>query len=257
MTKKFQTLKGFYDVLPEKQRLWRYFEEKVLYILDQYHYQEIGLPLVEPTGLFVESVGSHTDIVEKEIILEDIPVIKYKPPIIDNISKYETNYKGFELLYRFLMYIDNKNWHNIAINIIQNKLLYPNLYKVLSDHFLIINDNCYFDIFSSVIPLPIKDLSGKNIDINTFNYEHQIIDNTEMYGNIGVATKSKGVLSTKLVFKLISGNNKGTKCETQSVATLNDILNIKKNNKTDKCIKIAETFYNENKLMIIPYIKMK
>ena len=67
MTKKFQTLKGFYDVLPEKQRLWRYFEEKVLYILDQYHYQEIGLPLVEATGLFIESVGSHTDIVEKEM----------------------------------------------------------------------------------------------------------------------------------------------------------------------------------------------
>ena len=67
MTKKFQTLKGFYDVLPERQRLWRYFEEKILYILDQYHYQEIGLPLVEPTGLFVESVGSHTDIVEKEM----------------------------------------------------------------------------------------------------------------------------------------------------------------------------------------------
>ena len=67
MTKKFQTLKGFYDVLPARQRLWRYFEEKVLYILDQYHYQEIGLPLVEPTELFVESVGSHTDIVEKEM----------------------------------------------------------------------------------------------------------------------------------------------------------------------------------------------
>ncbi len=67
MANKFQTLKGFYDVLPERQRLWRYFEEKVLYILDQYHYQEIGLPLVEPTSLFVESVGTHTDIVEKEM----------------------------------------------------------------------------------------------------------------------------------------------------------------------------------------------
>ena len=67
MAKKFQTLKGFYDVLPERQSLWRHFEEKILYILDQYHYQEIGLPLVEPTGLFVESVGSNTDIVEKEM----------------------------------------------------------------------------------------------------------------------------------------------------------------------------------------------
>ena len=67
MAKKFQTLKGFYDVLPEKQRLWRFFEDKALAILDQYYYQEIGLPLVEPTTLFVESVGLNTDIVEKEM----------------------------------------------------------------------------------------------------------------------------------------------------------------------------------------------
>jgi len=67
MIKKFQSIKGFYDVLPEKQRLWRFFEDKILFILDQYHYQEIGLPIVEPTGLFVKSVGTHTDIVEKEM----------------------------------------------------------------------------------------------------------------------------------------------------------------------------------------------
>ena len=67
MAKKFQTLKGFYDVLPERQRLWRYFENKALSILDQYSYQEIGLPIVEPTNLFIESVGSYTDIVEKEM----------------------------------------------------------------------------------------------------------------------------------------------------------------------------------------------
>ena len=67
MVKKFQTLKGFYDVLPEKQDLWRFFEEKSLFILDQYNYKEIGLPLVELTNLFIESVGNHTDIVEKEM----------------------------------------------------------------------------------------------------------------------------------------------------------------------------------------------
>ena len=67
MVKKFQTLKGFYDVLPKKQDLWRFFEEKSLFILDQYNYKEIGLPLVELTNLFIESVGSHTDIVEKEM----------------------------------------------------------------------------------------------------------------------------------------------------------------------------------------------
>ena len=32
MIKKFQTLKGFYDVLPERQRLWRIFEQEALKI---------------------------------------------------------------------------------------------------------------------------------------------------------------------------------------------------------------------------------
>ena len=72
--------------------------------------------------------------------------------------------------------------------------------------------------------------------------------------------ESKPILvpfKSKLVFKIVSGNNRGTKCETQSVANLNKILNEKSNYKIDKCIKIAEKFYNENNLMIIPYIKMK
>ena len=67
MAKKFQSIKGFYDVVPERQRLWRFFEKESLKVLDQYSFEEIGLPIVEPTGLFVEGVGTHTDIVEKEM----------------------------------------------------------------------------------------------------------------------------------------------------------------------------------------------
>ena len=67
MAKKIQSIKGFYDVPPERQKLWRYFEATVLSVLDQYHYQEIGLPMVEPTDLFVSGVGTQTDIVEKEM----------------------------------------------------------------------------------------------------------------------------------------------------------------------------------------------
>ena len=67
MAKKIQSIKGFYDVAPERQKLWRYFEATVLSVLDQYHYQEIGLPMVEPTDLFVSGVGTQTDIVEKEM----------------------------------------------------------------------------------------------------------------------------------------------------------------------------------------------
>ncbi len=69
MAKKIQSIKGFYDVPPERQKLWRYFEATVLSVLDQYHYQEIGLPIVESTDLFVSGVGTQTDIVEKEMYL--------------------------------------------------------------------------------------------------------------------------------------------------------------------------------------------
>ena len=63
MVNKFQSIKGFYDVLPERQKLFRFFEKIALDILDQYDFCEIGLPLVEPTSLFIDSVGSFTDIV--------------------------------------------------------------------------------------------------------------------------------------------------------------------------------------------------
>lgn len=74
MTKKFQSVKGFYDVLPEKQKLFRFFEVVALDLLDQYGYHEIGLPIVEPTELFVDSVGSFTDIVEKEMYSWEDPL---------------------------------------------------------------------------------------------------------------------------------------------------------------------------------------
>ena len=34
MAKKIQSIKGFYDVEPERQILWRVFESKILSILD-------------------------------------------------------------------------------------------------------------------------------------------------------------------------------------------------------------------------------
>jgi len=67
MANKFQSIKGFYDVLPDRQKLFRFFEKIALDLLEQYDFREIGLPLVEPTSLFVDSVGSFTDIVEKEM----------------------------------------------------------------------------------------------------------------------------------------------------------------------------------------------
>ncbi len=64
---KFQTIKGFYDILPEDTPLWFKLEDTAREILGQYGYQNIRMPVVEPTALFVRSVGEHTDIVEKEM----------------------------------------------------------------------------------------------------------------------------------------------------------------------------------------------
>lgn len=64
---KFQSIKGFYDILPEATPLWFKLEDTARRVLAQYGYKNIRMPLVEPTDLFVRSVGEHTDIVEKEM----------------------------------------------------------------------------------------------------------------------------------------------------------------------------------------------
>lgn len=64
---KFQSVKGFYDILPEHTPLWQLLEDTAKRVLAQYGYRNIRMPIVEPTDLFVRSVGEHTDIVEKEM----------------------------------------------------------------------------------------------------------------------------------------------------------------------------------------------
>ncbi|MEH6459528.1 histidine--tRNA ligase [Chitinimonas sp. JJ19] len=67
MADKFQSIKGFYDILPDNTALWQKLEDTARRVLAQYGYRNIRLPIVEPTGLFVRGVGEHTDIVEKEM----------------------------------------------------------------------------------------------------------------------------------------------------------------------------------------------
>lgn len=67
MSSRFQSIKGFYDILPDQTPLWQKLEDTALRVLNLYGYKNIRLPVVEPTELFVRSVGEHTDIVEKEM----------------------------------------------------------------------------------------------------------------------------------------------------------------------------------------------
>lgn len=67
MAKKFESIRGMPDILPEDTPRWRQFESCLQRIVLAYGYEEIRLPILEPTGLFTRSIGELTDIVEKEM----------------------------------------------------------------------------------------------------------------------------------------------------------------------------------------------
>lgn len=64
---KLQAVRGMHDILPEDTSLWRQVESILADSLKKYGYQEIRLPIVEKTELFMRSIGEVTDIVEKEM----------------------------------------------------------------------------------------------------------------------------------------------------------------------------------------------
>ncbi len=64
---KIKALNGFKDILPDEVQLWRQVEESARRVLERYHFAEIRLPVLEKTELFARSIGSDTDIVEKEM----------------------------------------------------------------------------------------------------------------------------------------------------------------------------------------------
>jgi histidyl-tRNA synthetase len=60
-------VKGTRDILPPDSRLWFEVEATAHRVFGGFGYEEIRLPLLEPTDLFVRSVGEDTDIVSKEM----------------------------------------------------------------------------------------------------------------------------------------------------------------------------------------------
>lgn len=64
---KLQAVRGMHDILMHDTPRWRYLEQTINNILNQYSYQEIRLPIVEKTELFKRSIGDNTDIVSKEM----------------------------------------------------------------------------------------------------------------------------------------------------------------------------------------------
>ena len=55
------------DLLPQDAPLWQFLEDTTREVFEQYGYRLMRAPVVEPTALFVRSIGEVTDIVEREM----------------------------------------------------------------------------------------------------------------------------------------------------------------------------------------------
>ena len=62
-----QRVRGTRDILPPDSLLWTAVEAEAQRVFSGFGYEEIRLPALEPTELFVRSVGEGTDIVAKEM----------------------------------------------------------------------------------------------------------------------------------------------------------------------------------------------
>lgn len=64
---KIQAINGFKDILPDSVARWQFAEHCARSIFERFGLQEIRMPILEKTELFVRSIGEATDVVEKEM----------------------------------------------------------------------------------------------------------------------------------------------------------------------------------------------
>ena len=65
--KEFQSIKGTHDLLPDDLKTWQRIEDRIRQIMQQFGYGEIRTPAFENTELFIQVIGTDTDIVNKEM----------------------------------------------------------------------------------------------------------------------------------------------------------------------------------------------
>jgi histidyl-tRNA synthetase len=67
MAEKITAVKGMNDIAPPQSAHWEWLEDTLRSLMGRYGYRNLRTPIVEPTALFVRSLGEVTDIVEKEM----------------------------------------------------------------------------------------------------------------------------------------------------------------------------------------------
>ncbi len=77
--KALQSVKGMHDILPADQPLWEKMRKVARELGEDYNFERIDTPLVEPMALFERTVGESSDIVEKQMYVlktkEDDPLV--------------------------------------------------------------------------------------------------------------------------------------------------------------------------------------
>jgi len=63
----FRAVKGMNDILPDEVQRWQHVENLFRQTVHSHGYAEVRTPVVEPTSLFVRSIGEGTDVVDKEM----------------------------------------------------------------------------------------------------------------------------------------------------------------------------------------------
>ena len=66
-----QKLKGTRDILPGEIEKWKYVEETARSVMSSYGFDDIRVPVIESTELFLRGVGDTTDVVQKEMYIFD------------------------------------------------------------------------------------------------------------------------------------------------------------------------------------------
>ena len=64
---KYGSLKGTQDIFPPDIFIWQKVENTAKDVFASYGFQEVRVPIIESTDIFIRSIGETTDIVEKEM----------------------------------------------------------------------------------------------------------------------------------------------------------------------------------------------
>ncbi len=97
----FKRVPGTRDILPEETNSWQRTEDIARKIFLTYNYQEIRPPILEKAGLFSRSLGTSTEIIQKQMFLTATNLAQDK----DNLELYALRPEGTASVVR--AYIEN------------------------------------------------------------------------------------------------------------------------------------------------------